>query len=156
MVSYQPVAEPCHIFVVFIYFLGSDRKLCNSPRLYECHVVCLSIISNTAPFLAYLFHNIYKSQLYLGFDPWGWKPQYGRLSVEYIALRVQVNFRHSLLKCGCQWVGDNICFYFGVAYVFFILRRLLVFAVEPQYQHLFFYFVSKILFEGHIQNRLNW
>ena len=29
--------------------------------------------------------------------------------MEYIVLRVQVNFDHSLLRCGWLWVGDNLC-----------------------------------------------
>ena len=30
-------------------------------------------------------------------------------SVEYIVLRVQVRFAHSLLRCGWLWVGVNLC-----------------------------------------------
>ena len=51
---------------------------------------------------------------------------------------------------GCEW--GTISVYFGITYVCFIPSRLPVFAVEPQYLLQDFLFLSKVLFEGHIQN----
>ena len=50
---------------------------------------------------------------------------------------------------GCEWGTTSV--YFGVTYVCFIPSRLPVFAVEPQYRHQDF-FLSRVSFEGHIQN----
>ena len=51
---------------------------------------------------------------------------------------------------GCQWGTTSV--YFGITYVWFIPSRLPVFAVEPQYLLQDFLFLSKVSFEGHIQN----
>ena len=51
---------------------------------------------------------------------------------------------------GCEWGTTSV--YFGITYVCFIPSRLPVFAVEPQYRHQDFLFLSKVSFEGHIQN----
>ena len=51
---------------------------------------------------------------------------------------------------GCEWGTTSV--YFGITYVCFIPSRLPVFAVEPQYLHQDFLFLSKVSFEGHIQN----
>ena len=54
---------------------------------------------------------------------------------------------------GCQWGTSSV--YFGITYVCFIPSRLPVFAVEPQYRHQDFSYLSKLSFEGHIKN-LYW
>ena len=55
---------------------------------------------------------------------------------------------------GCDWGTTSV--YFGSTYVCVIPSRLPVFAVEPQYRHQdFFLFLSKVSFEGHIQNLQN-
>ena len=51
---------------------------------------------------------------------------------------------------GCEWCTTSV--YFGITYVCFIPSRLPVFAVEPQYLLPDFLFLSKVPFEGHIQN----
>ena len=51
---------------------------------------------------------------------------------------------------GCEWGTTSV--YFGITYVCFIPSRLPVFAVEPQYLPQDFLFLSKVSFEGHIQN----
>ena len=51
---------------------------------------------------------------------------------------------------GCEWGTTSV--YFGITYVCFVLSRLPVFAVEPQYLLQDFSFLSKVSFEGHIQN----
>ena len=51
---------------------------------------------------------------------------------------------------GCEWSTTSV--YFGITYVCFIPSRLPVFAVEPQYLLQDFLFLSKVSFEGHIQN----
>ena len=51
---------------------------------------------------------------------------------------------------GCEWGTTSV--YFGITYVCFIPSRLPVFAVEPQYLLQDFSFLSKVSFEGHIQN----
>ena len=51
---------------------------------------------------------------------------------------------------GCEWGTTSV--YFGITYVCFIPSRLPVFAVEPQYLLQDFLFLSKLSFEGHIQN----
>ena len=51
---------------------------------------------------------------------------------------------------GCEWGTTSV--YFGITYVCFILNRLIVFTLEPQYQHRHFLFLSKLSFEGHTQN----
>ena len=51
---------------------------------------------------------------------------------------------------GYEWGTTSV--YFGITYVCFIPSRLPVFAVEPQYWHQDFLFLSKVSFEGHIQN----
>ena len=51
---------------------------------------------------------------------------------------------------GCEWGTTSV--YFGIIYVCFVTSRLPVFAVEPQYLLQDFLFLSKISFEGHIQN----
>ena len=51
---------------------------------------------------------------------------------------------------GCEWGTTSV--YFGITYVCFIPSRLPVFAVEPQYLLQDFLFLSKVSFEGHIQN----
>ena len=51
---------------------------------------------------------------------------------------------------GCEWGTTSV--YFGITYVCFIPSRLPVFAVEPQYLHQYFLFLSKVLFQLHIQN----
>ena len=76
-------------------------------------------------------------------------PRYGNLPVEYMVLRVQVKFAHSLLRCGWLWVGHNLFLLWD--YSCFIPSRLPVFAVEPQCRHQDFLFLSKVSFEGHIQ-----
>ena len=82
-------------------------------------------------------------------------PQYGRPPVEYSVLRVQVKFEHSLLRCGIGCECGTTSVYFGITYVSFILSRLPVFTVEPQYQLRDFSFLSKVSFEGHTQNLQN-
>ena len=67
--------------------------------------------------------------------------------VEYMVFRVQVKFVHSLLMCGWLWVGHNLCL-LGITYVCFIPSWLPVLAVEPQYRHQDFLFLSKVQF-GH-------
>ena len=52
---------------------------------------------------------------------------------------------------GCEWGTTSV--YFGITYVCFIPSRLPVFAVEHQYLLQDFLFLSKVSFEGHIQNR---
>ena len=54
---------------------------------------------------------------------------------------------------GCEWGTTSV--YFGITYVSFIPSRLPVFAVEPQYRHQDFLFLSKASFEGHLQNVQN-
>ena len=54
---------------------------------------------------------------------------------------------------GCEWVTTSV--YFGITYVCFIPSRLPVFAVEPQYLLQDFLLLSKVSFEGHIQNLQN-
>ena len=51
---------------------------------------------------------------------------------------------------GCEWGTTSV--YFGITKVCFIPGRLPVFAVEPQYLLQDFLFLSKVSFEGHIQN----
>ena len=51
---------------------------------------------------------------------------------------------------GCEWGTTSV--YFGITFVCFIPSRLPVFAVEPQYRHQNFLFLSKVSFEGQIQN----
>ena len=51
---------------------------------------------------------------------------------------------------GCEWGTTSV--YFGITYVCFIPSRLPVFAVEPQCLLQDFLFLSKVSFEGHIQN----
>ena len=51
---------------------------------------------------------------------------------------------------GCERGTTSV--YFGITYVCFIPSRLPVFAVEPQYLLQDFLFLSKVSFEGHIQN----
>ena len=51
---------------------------------------------------------------------------------------------------GCEWGTTSV--YFGITYVCFVPSRLPVFAVEPQYLLQNFLFLSKVSFEGHIQN----
>ena len=51
---------------------------------------------------------------------------------------------------GCEWGTTSV--YFGITYVCFIPSRLPVFAVEPQYLLQDFLVLSKVSFEGHIQN----
>ena len=51
---------------------------------------------------------------------------------------------------GCEWGTTFV--YFGITYVCFIPSRLPVFAVEPQYWHQDFLFLSKVSFEGDIKN----
>ena len=53
-------------------------------------------------------------------------------------------------RVGCEWGTTSV--YFGITYVCFIPSRLSIFAVEPQYRHQDFLFLSKVSFEGHIQN----
>ena len=61
---------------------------------------------------------------------------------------------------GSKWNLHTVCWsavgttsvYFGITYVCFIPSRLPVFAVEPQYLLQDFLFLSKVSFEGHIQN----
>ena len=77
------------------------------------------------------------------------KPQYGRASVEYIVLRIQMKFAHSLLRWGWPWVGDNL-----ITYVCFFPSRLHVFAVGPQYQHQDFFIIVKSIIE--IGLRFEW
>ena len=71
-----------------------------------------------------------------------WNSQYDRPPVEYIALKVQVNFQHSLRRYGWYERGTTSV-YFEITYVCFILSRLPVFVVGPQYQHYFFIFCQK-------------
>ena len=54
---------------------------------------------------------------------------------------------------GCEWGTTSV--YFGITYICFIPSRIPVFAVEPQCRYLDFLFLSKVLFEGHIQNLQN-
>ena len=51
---------------------------------------------------------------------------------------------------GCEWGTTSV--YFGITYVCFVPSRLPVFVVEPQYLLQDFLFLSKVSFEGHIQN----
>ena len=51
---------------------------------------------------------------------------------------------------GCEWGTTSV--YIGITYVCFIPSRLPVFAVEPQYLLQDFLFLSKVSFEGRIQN----
>ena len=51
---------------------------------------------------------------------------------------------------GCEWGTTSV--YFGITYVCFVPSRLPVFAIEPQYLLQDFSFLSKVPFEGHIQN----
>ena len=51
---------------------------------------------------------------------------------------------------GCEWGTTSV--YFGITYVCFIPSRFHVFAVEPQSLLQDFLFLSKVPFEGHIQN----
>ena len=51
---------------------------------------------------------------------------------------------------GCEWGTTSV--YFLNTYVCFVPSRLPVFAVEPQYLLQDFLFLSKVSFEGHIQN----
>ena len=51
---------------------------------------------------------------------------------------------------GCEWGTTSV--YFGITYVCFVSSRLPVFAVEPQYLLQDFLFLSKVSFEGHVQN----
>ena len=51
---------------------------------------------------------------------------------------------------GCEWGTTSV--YFGITYVCFVPSRLPVFAVEPQYLLQDLLFLSKVSFEGHIQN----
>ena len=51
---------------------------------------------------------------------------------------------------GCEWGTTSV--YFWITYVCFIPGRLPVFAVEAQYRLQYFLFLSKVSFEGHIQN----
>ena len=55
-----------------------------------------------------------------------------------------------LSAVGCEWGTTSV--YFGITYVCFIPSRLPVFAVELQYLLQDFFFLSKVSFEGHIQN----
>ena len=49
---------------------------------------------------------------------------------------------------GCEWGTTSV--YFGITYVCFIPSRLLVFAVQPQYQHQHFkIFVKSIIWRTH-------
>ena len=77
-------------------------------------------------------------------------PQYGRPPMEYMVLRVQVKFAHSLLRCGWLWMG---LFTLGLRmFASSLVDFLSRFAVEPQYRHQIFLVLSKVSFEGHIQN----
>ena len=51
---------------------------------------------------------------------------------------------------GCEWGTTSV--YFGITYVSIVPSRLPVFAVEPQYLLQDFLFLSKVSFEGHVQN----
>ena len=51
---------------------------------------------------------------------------------------------------GCEWGTTYV--YFGITYVRFIPSRRLIFAVEPQYRLQDVLFLSKVSFEGHLQN----
>ena len=51
---------------------------------------------------------------------------------------------------GCEWGTTSV--YFGITYVCFVPSRLPVFAVDPQYLLQDLLFLSKVSFEGHIQN----
>ena len=51
---------------------------------------------------------------------------------------------------GCEWGTTSV--YFGITFVCFIPSRHPVVAVEPQYLLQDFLFLSKVSFEGHIQN----
>ena len=51
---------------------------------------------------------------------------------------------------GCEWGTTSV--YVGITYVCFVPSRLPVFAVESQYLLQDFLFLSKVSFEGHIQN----
>ena len=71
-------------------------------------------------------------------DIWYWGSKWNLLTVCWSAV-------------GCEWGTTFV--YFGINYVCFIPSKLPVFAVEPQYLlQDFFLFLSKVSFEGHIQN----
>ena len=55
---------------------------------------------------------------------------------------------------GCEWGTNSV--YFGITYVCVIPSKLPVFVVEPQYRLQDFSFLSKVSFEGHIQNLLSF
>ena len=65
--------------------------------------------------------------------------------MEYIALKIQVNFSHSLLKCGWLWVGDNLCLLWNYLVCFIPNRLLCCGAPMPIY---IFSFLSKVSFGG--------
>ena len=66
-------------------------------------------------------------------------PQYGRPPVEYMVLRVQVKFVHSLLRCGWLWVGHNLCLLmFALSLVDFLSLLL-----SPSTDINIFYFCQK-------------
>ena len=70
-------------------------------------------------------------------DIWYWGSKWNLHTVNWSAV-------------GCEWGTTSV--YFGITYVCFIPSRLPVFAVEPQYLLQDFLFLSKVSFEGHIQN----
>ena len=56
-------------------------------------------------------------------DSWRWNPQYDTPPVEYILLKVQVIFPHSLLKCACLAVsGGQPLFTLGLLVCFIPLE----------------------------------
>ena len=71
------------------------------------------------------------------YDLWYWGSKWNLLTVCWSAV-------------GCEWGTTSV--YFGITYVCSVPSRLHVFAVEPQYLLQDFLFLSKVSFEGHIQN----
>ena len=90
-----------------------------------------------------------------------WHQQVLRHSIESPSM---VDPQWNIWYWGSKWNLHTVCWgavgcelgtttvYFGITYVCFIPSTLPVFAVEPQYRHQDFLFLSKVSSEGHIQN----
>ena len=73
-------------------------------------------------------------------DIWYWGSRWNLHTVSWSAV-------------GCEWGTTSV--YFGITYVCFVPSRLHVFAVESRYLLQDFLLLSKLSFEGHIQNLQN-
>ena len=80
-------------------------------------------------------------------DIWYWGSKRNLHTVCWSAVGCE---QYTFMGYCCEWGTTSV--YFGITYVCLIPSRLPVFAVEPQYLLQDFLFLSKVSFEGHIQN----